>query len=140
MNALPETIIKPAVTGLVGGALSYLFIGGNSTITFPVVNVALPSAIAYAVVLGGSSLVSESTKNYIIPAVGLPNVGTSLSYITMPVITGLATAAISTTFVLLSGGKLIPVDMIKAFVVGGLCQMTGEYTYTIISNAIPQQY
>ncbi len=122
-STILQTLMKPALSGLAGGAL-YVLINGNLEVL--VMDKILPGWLVIGFVVAGASYVGEIGKNYILPSLGAGGKFEEIAISALePALTGAATAGAVYLLGVSDAGSLLP-----AFLLGAGANVAGDYAYT----------
>lgn len=128
IQQIPRTFAVPLGAALTGAAIS-LVTAGSGTVNVAGFN--LPGPVAYGIVIGSSSGVTELSKNYIVPMITNDPLGPTAAYVLQPAITGLSAAVFSGA---MSGFRQDV--LVTSFLVGAVSQLVGDYAGNSIDGLV----
>jgi len=124
-----ETLSTPAVVAILGATGAYLIFGESGKVQFPIVG-DMNALLGVGIVTGGSALIGEVSKNYILPY--LPNnsqYSDLESKAISPVVSGVLTAAF--LYPILDSNNLW-----KAVALGAGSEIVGSYVTSTVSPVL----
>lgn len=118
-----QTLIKPAAVGVTAGLVTKI-IAGPSNVN--ILGYSIDPFIAIGLAAGAASFITESTKNQILPAIGVTDQFSNAAlYVGQPLITGAAVLGMTMAF---DGFKLPNMnDALQAVALGAGAEIVGRY-------------
>lgn len=134
MNKALDLVLKPAIVGTIGAiGAAYVFGQDSSSLTnFPLVG-SINTLLGVAIITGGSSLLGSISEDYILSYIPNNQYASLEANLVTPIVSGIVTSVVMYPS-LQSNSALI-----GAFILGGIADITGEYTYDTVKPYILQR-